>query len=124
FAVSAVAIAFGVGAGSLSILSRRGEEEARQWKGFLAALEQSARAKDTPRPVPADWLPWAIDAGVGHLAARHLTGPAPPLFRAVASGEDGTAAFAALLHTSGAANGGAAGAASAGAAGGGSSGAI
>jgi len=125
-AVSAVAIAFAVSAASLSVLSRRGEEEAHQWKGFLAALERSARAKDTPRSIPADWLPWAVAAGVGHLAAKRLTGPVPPWFQAAASGEDGNIAFAALLHTSGTAagyDGGAAGGGAAGAAGGGSSGA-
>jgi hypothetical protein len=127
-ATAAVAIALSIGAGRFPVLSRRGAEEARQWRAFLAGLASVARDKDqrTMRPVAPEWLPWAVAAGVGHLAARRLSGPMPAWFRPLATGEDGVASFEAFLTTIGSAGHGesSAGAAgSGGAAGGGSSGA-
>jgi hypothetical protein len=123
-----VVTAYGLAIARFSVLTPRGERDARAWRTFFASLSSSATAKESASPTPAAWLAGAVAIGVGHLVAKRMhAGTLPPWFRSESSkSADLADAFTALLATTASDSGGhaaGAGAAAAGAAGGGSSGA-
>lgn len=126
-----LAAAFGAAlASSVSPLSGRGLSERARWARFADTVKKAARGR-TPLPTGdalERWLPLSVALGAGALLGKLASRgqlPLPPWFRArTGAGDDGSAAFAALLSSSHGAGPGDAGAGGGGgAAGGGSSGA-
>jgi uncharacterized membrane protein YgcG len=128
-----VALACAIAAGAFSTFTREGERLAQQWRTYFSTLRRLAKDKRAePDAMAADWLPYAVAAGVGAAWVRKLvTTPGrydtPAWFHAAAeAGDDHGAAFVAFVGTHASTSGGGAGVGgggSGGAAGGGSSGA-
>lgn len=108
-------------ASSTSPLSDRGAMEAARWRGFKRYLRTVVAEKDDGRTaIDSRWIVYGMSLGLSYQWGRYLKahpGAAPGWF--VASADGDPAAFAAFIHTSGAASGGH-GAAGAAAGGGGS----
>lgn len=113
----------------MSALSDEASQQALLWKGFADHLKAATKGQEmiTPELFEA-YLPYAAAFGlaepwVKYFQKRGVT-ELPAWFHALAAaGDEGMAAFAAMITASHAADGGAAGAGAAGAAGSGASGA-
>ena len=117
-------------AGTFSILTPAGEEQAARWKGFAEYLKQVSKGREPA--IRTDYferyLAYATVFGLGAGWAKYFEKlgnvPLPVWFRAQAGGDPSFTAFVAMMAASDSSGAGAGGGAAAGgASGGGSSGA-